>query len=342
MMVVAASVLYFNGKRFNELPFQNEDEFERLVVENSRILFGEKSLYIDLKSRVEGRVLGSAIPDGLLMDFRDPENPEFYLVEVELSQHDFYKHIFPQVTKFFAFFKNERGRAELVEKTFTVINSDQSMRSRFNQLVGGREIYKSLKDIVENSQNILIVIDGLKPEFDEVMETYTDTWDKMVRVMVVKRYHNDGSIILSVNPDFEEQGLERPPEDEEGASDRYTEEYHLEGVAPNIVKAYQSIKLEITRIAPEINVNPQKYYISLRGEKNFAFIQFRKRKMHIILMMPYEQGRQIIKKHRLASLSESIKKFYGAECFKVTLENEDSLDEIIQAIMLSYKQQKQL
>jgi hypothetical protein len=255
-MVVAASVLYFNGKRFNELPFQNEDEFERLVVENSRTLFGEKSLYIDLKSRVEGRVLGSAIPDGLLIDFRDPENPEFYLVEVELSQHDFYKHIFPQVTKFFAFFKNERGRAELVEKTFTVINSDQSMRSRFNQLVGGREIYKSLKDIVENSQNILIVIDGLKPEFDEVMETYTDTWDKMVRVMVVKRYHNDGSIILSVNPDFEEQGLEQPPEDEEGASDRYTEEYHLEGVAPNIVKAYQSIKLEITRIAPEIRVNP--------------------------------------------------------------------------------------
>jgi hypothetical protein len=143
-MVVAATVLYFNGKRFNELPFQNEDEFERLVVENSRTLFGEKSLYIDLKSRVEGRVLGLAIPDGLLIDFRDPENPEFYLVEVELSQHDFYKHIFPQVTKFFAFFKNERGRAELVEKTFTVINSDQSMRSRFNQLVGGREIYKSL------------------------------------------------------------------------------------------------------------------------------------------------------------------------------------------------------
>jgi hypothetical protein len=67
--VVAATVLYFNGKRFNELPFQNEDEFERLVVENSGTLFGEKSLYIDLKSRVEGRVLGSAIPDGLLNRF---------------------------------------------------------------------------------------------------------------------------------------------------------------------------------------------------------------------------------------------------------------------------------
>jgi len=52
MKVVAAPVLYFNGKRFIKLPFQNEDEFERLVVENSRMLFGEQSLYIDLKSRV--------------------------------------------------------------------------------------------------------------------------------------------------------------------------------------------------------------------------------------------------------------------------------------------------
>jgi hypothetical protein len=158
--------------------------------------------------------------------------------------------------KFFAFFKNESGRTELVEKMFTVINSDQSMKARFNQPLGGREIYKSLKDIVENSQNILIIIDGLKPEFDEVMETYTDTWDKMARVMVIKRYHKDGSIILSVNPDFEEQGLEQPPDDGVEGYDRYTEEYHLEDVAPSIAAAYQRIKQEISQIGPEIRVNP--------------------------------------------------------------------------------------
>ena len=30
----------------------------------------------------------------------DKENPEFYIVEVELSKHDFYGHIFPQFTSF--------------------------------------------------------------------------------------------------------------------------------------------------------------------------------------------------------------------------------------------------
>jgi predicted transport protein len=340
VVAVVASVLYFNGRRFTELPFESEEEFERLVVENSGILFGERSMYIDLRSRLEGRALGAAVPDGLLIDFRDPENPEFYLVEIELAEHDFYKHIFPQVTKFFAFFKNTKARTGLVDKTFALITSDQTMRTKFNQLVGGKEVYKSLKDIIENSQNILIIIDDEKPEFEEVMETYTDTWDKMVRVMVVKRFHADGSIILAANPNFEELGLDQPLDDDGEEPNRYREEYHLEGLAPSIVAAYEKIKQEIISMDPEIRINPQKYYISLRKEKNFAYIKFRKSKMHITLMMPYEQGRQIIKRHKLSPLSESIKKFYGGECFQVTIEDKEDLEEVIHAIMQSYRQQK--
>jgi len=340
MVIVSAPVLYVNGKRFTESPFQNEEEFERLVVENAEILFGEKSLYIDLKSRVEGRALGAAIPDGLLIDFRDPENPEFYLVEIELARHDFYKHIFPQITKFFAFFKNPKSRAELVEKTFTVINSDPNMRAKFNQMIGGKEIYKSLKDIIENSQNILIIIDNEKPEFDEVMETYTDTWDKMVKVMIIKRYNANGSVILAVSPDFEEL-LEQPIEEEEEGgeeSDRYTEEYHLEGVAPNIVAAYERIKQEFFSIDPGIRINPTKHYIALRKEKNFVSIRFRKKKMHITLRMSYEQGRQIIKSHKLTSET----RHPGREYITITIENNNNLEEVIQAIMQAYKKQTQL
>jgi hypothetical protein len=55
--------------------------------------------------------------------------------------------------------------------------------------------------------------------------------------MVIKRYHKDGSIILFVNPDFEEQGLEQSPDDGVVGYDRYTEGYRLEGVAPSIAAA---------------------------------------------------------------------------------------------------------
>jgi len=330
-------VLYSSGQRYIEKPFKDEQELERLIIENSNMFFGSRTFFLDLKKKVEAKALGISVPDGLLIDFRDPENPEFYLVEIELASHDFYKHIFPQITKFLAFFKNPKSRTELIEKLFTVINSDQELKHRFSQLLGTKEIYKSIKDIVENSQNILIILDEHMPELREVSEVYIDTWDKMVRILVVKRYQAGDSTIIAMNPDFEELGLEQPPEDEDTERDGYTETYHLEGVEPKIVASYERIKQEIQQLDPQIRINPQKYYISLRRDKNFAYIKFRKKRMHIILTMPYEEGRKIINKHRLSSLSEGVKKFYGADCCMITVEDDKNMEEIIQALKKAYQ-----
>lgn len=97
-------VMYMNENKFTEVTFRYESEFEELVKMNYKILFGKKTIYFDLKNKIDTKSLGSSIPDGFLFDFRDEENPEFYIVEVEIAKHDFYKHIFPQITKFFAFF----------------------------------------------------------------------------------------------------------------------------------------------------------------------------------------------------------------------------------------------
>ena len=99
-----------DGKKFEETEFKTEADFENIVKENSKKLFGEKTIYFEIKSKVDTKALGATIPDGFLFDFKDAENPEFYMVEVELARHDFYKHMFPQITKFFAFFKNSKSR----------------------------------------------------------------------------------------------------------------------------------------------------------------------------------------------------------------------------------------
>jgi hypothetical protein len=61
--------------------------------------------------------------------------------------------------------------------------------------------------------------------------------------------------------------------------------------------------------------------------------------MHIVIMLPYEAGNTLIKKHKLTQLSEGIQKFYGSACFRVTLRNKDNLDEILKALEEAYKQQ---
>ena len=173
------SAIYMDGKRFIETEFKLEEDFERVVKENSKTLFGAKTIFSDLKNKIDSRTLGSSVPDGFLFDFKDEENPEFYLVEVELEQHDFFKHIFPQITRFFAFFRNTTSRNNLIDKLFHLIQSNPTLEEEFKKYLGKKEIYKALKDTIENSQNILLVLDDNKPELQEIFQTYTDTWERM-------------------------------------------------------------------------------------------------------------------------------------------------------------------
>jgi len=330
--------IYMDGNRFIENEFKTEEEFERIVRDNSKTLFGSKTIYFDLKKKIDSKSLGSTIPDGFLFDFHDKANPEFYIVEVELSKHDFYKHIFPQITKFFAFFKNSASRNNLIEALFHFIESNEKLKNEFKEYLSKKEIYKAMKDIIENSQNILLIIDEDKPEIKEVSDTYTDTWDKLVKVEILKQYTANNKSIYTLDPNFEDIRFAEPIINEQ-VVDKYSENYHTEDVEKYIESIYNNIKYYITKIDPNINVNPQKYYISLRKNKNFAFIQIKKKKIHLIIMLPYETGNKLIKRHRPIQLSKGVQKFYNGNCFQVTIENDDNLDEVLQALQEAYKQQ---
>src|SRR3989344_4134792 len=255
------SAIFMDGKKFKEIEFKIEDDFEKVVQRNSKRLFGEKTIYFEVKNKVNTKSMGGTIPDGFLFDFKDAENPEFYMVEVELARHDFYKHMFPQITKFFAFFKNSKSRSELTDKLFSIIELNNKISQEFKNFLGKKEIYKTIKEAIENSQNILLIIDENKPEFQEVMETYTDTWDKIVKLEILKQYTAENKVIMALNPDFEDIGLATPvaqKEDEE----RYDEAFHLEGIDSKIVSIYNKIKEYVVKIDPNIKLNHQKYYIS--------------------------------------------------------------------------------
>ena len=68
-----------NGIKLSQYKFTTEEEFETDIVQASKSLFGEKSIYIDYKRKISGISLGSSIPDGFLLDFSDENNPDFYI-----------------------------------------------------------------------------------------------------------------------------------------------------------------------------------------------------------------------------------------------------------------------
>lgn len=334
-------ILFKNNQTFQEYLYDKEDELEKEIVLNSKLFFGKDTIFIEAKKKIETKSFGGSIPDGFLFDFSDSDNPEFYLVEVELFKHDFFKHIFPQITKFFAFFKNSKNQAELVEKIFAIINNSPELKKELKKYLGEKEIYKTIKDTVENSQKILLILDGDKQELPEIIETYADTWGRIVRTMILKKYMNQNEFIYSLDPEFER--LEIPietPIDGEGKSEGivytpFTEEYHLEGLNSEIKNIYSTIKSELQKRDNSINFNPQKYYISIRITKNVAYVQLGKKKVGIVVMLSEDVIEKKIKHYSITKLSPGVKQFYNGPCARVNIDNSEHLKEVIDLLELA-------
>lgn len=333
------TVIYQNGLRYSEKEYKLEVEFEKLVVDNSKTFFGEKTIFVDAKKKIDNNSLGGVIPDGFLFDFSDKKNPEFYLVEVELAKHSFFGHIFPQITKFFAFFKNPSSQGKLIEKLYSIFDNDDELRQELKTKIGKKEIFKFLKDTIENSQNILLIIDGEKKELPEITETYTDTWGKMVKVAILKEYKTNGSnenSIFSLSPDFENiENIDIVSEnqDEQKEKSAYSEQFHIEDIKEDTLAIYNELKEKLLEKIPSLNFNSQRYYISLRKKRNFAFLKIRKKKIGIIAMLKEEKIREKIKKHEVTTLTESVQKFYNGPCARIEIIDNKNLDEIIDLLI---------
>lgn len=331
-------IVFQNNKAYTEYQFDKEADFEREIVKHSKNFFGNRTIYIDVKKKIETKTLGNTIPDGYLFDLTDPDNPEFYIVEVELAVHDFFRHIFPQITRFIGFYKNNSSVSELVGKLHTIINNDAELNSEFRKLLGNKEIYKFIKDTVESSQYILLILDREKKEMQEIMDTYTETWGKMVRPMLIKKFANGTESIYTIHPELESIDFYEPDVTEGNTEDelndvkvqiQYTEEHHLEGVSDNVKEIYQRIKTELLQVNPELVFNPQKYYLSIRLHSNLFYLQFRRKKLTMVIRLPYEQVKIDVKIAHVRRLSNGVQRFYNGAACAVVIENQEQLTEVL-------------
>lgn len=331
------TVLYRNGKRYAERSFTLEKDFESLIINNGKALFGQKAIIIDAKKKLETKALGGTIPDFFLIDFSDIENPEFYLVEVELSSHNFFDHIFPQITKFFAFFRNTENRSRLNEKLHDIILNDKDLAREIKSRIGEKEVFKFIKDLLQTSQNILLVLDDEKDELPEIIQTYTDTWGKMVKVAILKEYTCEGDSILTLSPEFEYietiDIVNKESIEDEGKTN-YTEAFHMDGIEEATKELFQKFKKATEEKIPEVIFNAQRYYISIKKTRNFGFIEVRRKKISLVALLPEEEIRNRIKNYEIVKLGNGVQKFYNGPCAKIIIDNDKYLDEVIELLGL--------
>ena len=158
-------MLIIDGVRYNLWTPKNEKEFEDMVKERSKEIFGENSVYFDLKHRLASKSGLVSIPDGYVISFSRPF--EWYIVEGELSSHPLHEHITNQLNKFVTGIKNPSAQKELVEKLYEEIAKDRLLRAYVENKIVSQEITRFLYDLISKPPKTVVVIEE---KGDEVQE----------------------------------------------------------------------------------------------------------------------------------------------------------------------------
>ena len=72
---MASSVIFYGNNKYTEYDYNLEKDYEEIVRRNTKNLFGSSTIYIDSKARIETISLGSSVPDGILFDLKNIDNP---------------------------------------------------------------------------------------------------------------------------------------------------------------------------------------------------------------------------------------------------------------------------
>lgn len=168
--------LLLDNKVYSYYEYPLEKEFEQIIVEKSVQIFGQNSIYIDIKKRIGDSIL--TIPDGYLIDFSFQADPRLYIIENELSSHDPYKHIGSQILKFAISYK-ESGRKI---KAFLYEHLKENKQLEFAERQIEKTKYRNIDDflesiIFEKPVAAIVVIDRSTSELENVLSQLTMSTD---------------------------------------------------------------------------------------------------------------------------------------------------------------------
>ena len=179
--------LLLKGKVFESYEYALEKDFEEEIVKHSKVIFGENSIYIDVKKKISNENIVT-IPDGYLIDFSFESDPQLYIIENELVKHDPYKHIGQQLLKFAISYK-ESGRKIKQFLLDHILKSEDKKEfvSASLKKAGYRNIDAFFEEIIfDKPVSAIVVIDEITSDLENVIsqlsmrtdilefQTYTD------------------------------------------------------------------------------------------------------------------------------------------------------------------------
>jgi len=188
-------------KEFYSSTFVNEAELEKVVVENYEKIFGNDTVYFDLKKGIrhtKGDLL--TIPDGYLL--RLNTEPTMSIIENELSVHDPVDHIGKHFLKYSSAL-TVPSKYPVKKFLMEYLKSNKIISKRLENLME-KTPFKNVSDlfdavILDQDFGYIIVIDGKTDELERIVSPYAP------EIIVIKKYQYNDEIIFQIETSDEEE-----------------------------------------------------------------------------------------------------------------------------------------
>jgi len=191
-------MIILNGRKYISAAFENEEEIERVVLENAEYIFGPDSIMLP-KSLIRSADGAGTIPDGYAIDF---STRRWFIVEAELSSHTVWGHIAPQVSKQIVAAQQPSSRKLLIEIAINKIRDDLSLKERIEELgIQEIDIRRVLTEIIESRPIVGIPIDHVSTDLRE----WAQTLKNEVKLWIVRKlvdFQDQTSVLYEIPDEY--------------------------------------------------------------------------------------------------------------------------------------------
>jgi hypothetical protein len=275
-------MLIVDGIRYKPWTPKNEEgEFHPLVKAQSKEIFGKDSIYFDVKTTLRSDSGIASIPDAYVIDLTEPF--KWYVVENELATHPVYDHIVKQLTKFINGIDNQNSRAQILEMLYSQINREDGLRATVLSKTETSDVYHFLSKLMLKLPKIIVIIDEKTAEVEEACQALKYS-PQIIEFKTFVSENTPQTYAHLFEPLYVETTGEgpkpigpQPPRPTPFSS-------NVEGISEKIIES-------VSKLDSRIVVNQTSQYRSLKFKRIFAYIQTNYTKMHIIIMLSLDEGR---------------------------------------------------
>lgn len=169
------------SRNYIEAEFDNENEIEDVVINNSEYFFGPSSIFLP-KKLIKTRDGFGTIPDGFALDL---SSRRWYVVEVELLHHSVWNHIAPQIAKQLVAMRSPESRQVLEEIVIQMIGENSVVEEKFREEnIPDIDIRKVVGSILKKDPIVGMPIDKISQDLRDWAETLKND----IKLWLVKKY----------------------------------------------------------------------------------------------------------------------------------------------------------